>query len=60
MVALGEMCYEGMGAVEKGGRRWWQSVNCVWRACGQLKMGSEVVAVGEMSLEGTGAVEKKV
>ena len=28
-LALGEICFEGMGAVEKGGLRCWHWVKCV-------------------------------
>ena len=35
VLALGEICFEGMGAVEKG-------VKCVLRTWGQLKRGFEV------------------
>ena len=31
-MAMGEMCFEGMGAVEKGISRWWQWVKCVFGA----------------------------
>ena len=41
VLALGEICFEGMGAVEKG-------VKCVLRTWGQLKRGFEVLALGEM------------
>ena len=36
MLAFGEMCFEGMGAVAKGVSRW-HLVKCVLRAWGQLK-----------------------
>ena len=39
MFAPGEMCFEGMGAVAKGGLRCWHRVNCVLRAWGQLQRG---------------------
>ena len=59
VLALCEMCFEGMGAVEKGvggvG-----TVKYVLRAWGQLKRGFEVLALGEMCFEGMGAVEKGV
>ena len=58
--ARGEMCFEGMGAVEKGGLRCWHWVKCVLRAWGQLKRGFEVLALGELCFEGMGAVEKGV
>ena len=60
MVALGEVFFEGMGAVEKGVSRWWHWVKCVLTAWGQVKRGFEVVALGEMCIEGMGAVEKGV
>ena len=60
VLALGEMCFDGMGAVEKGVVRCWHWVKCVFRAWGQLKRGFEVLALGEMCFEGMGAVEKGV
>ena len=32
MVALGEICIEGMGGSWKGGLRWWHWVKCVLEA----------------------------
>ena len=58
VLALGEMCFEGMGGVEKGGLRCWPWLKCVLRAWGQLKRGFEVLALGEMCFEGMGAIEK--
>ena len=60
VLALGEMCFEGMGAVAKGVSRCWHWVKCVFRAWGQLKRGFHVLALGEMCFEGMGAVEKGV
>ena len=60
MLALCEMCFEGMGAVEKGVSRCWHLVKCVLRAWGQLKRGFEVLPLCEMCFEGMGAVEKGV
>ena len=60
MLALGEMCFEGMRAVEKGVLMCWQCVKCVLRAWGQLKRGLEVLALDEICFEGMGAVEKGV
>ena len=60
MLALDELCFEGMGGVEKGGLRCWHRVNCVLRALGQLKRGFEVLARVEMCFEGMGGVEKGV
>ena len=60
MLALGEICFEGMGGVEKGGLRCWHWVKCVLRAWGQLKRGLEVLALGEICFEGMGGVEKGV
>ena len=60
MLGSAEMCFEGMGAVEKGGLRCWHMVKCVLRAWGQLKRGLEVLALCEMCLEGMGGVEKGV
>ena len=45
MVAVGEMCFASLGAVEKGVSRWWHLVKCVLRAWGRLKRGFEVMAV---------------
>ena len=60
MLALGEICFDGIGAVEKGGLRCWHCVKCVLMAWGQLKRGFEVLALCEMCFEGMGAVEKGV
>ena len=60
VLALCEMCFEGMGAVEKGGWRCWHWVKYILRAWGQLKRRCEVLALGEMCFEGMGAVEKGV
>ena len=60
VVALVEMCCEGMGAVEKGVRSGWHWVKCVFTAWGQLKRGFQVVPVGEMCFEGMGAGQKGV
>ena len=60
MLAPGEMCFRGMGAVEEGGLRRWHWVKCVIRAWRQLKRGFEMLAQGEMCFEGMGAVEKGV
>ena len=60
VLALGEICFEGMGAVEKGGLRCCYWVKCVLRAWGQLKRGFEVLVLGAMCFEGMGAVEKGV
>ena len=54
------MCFEGMGAVEKGGWRCWHWVKYVLRAWGQLKRGFEVLALGEICFEGMVLVEKGV
>ena len=48
MLVPGEICFEGMGAVEKGGLRCWHWVKCVLRAWGQLQRGFEVLALVEM------------
>ena len=60
VLALDELCFEGMGGVEKGGLRCLHRVECVLRAWGQLKRGFEVLALGEMCCEGMGGVEKGV
>ena len=60
MLALCEICFEGMGAVEKGGLRCWHCVKYVLCAWGQLKTGFEVLALREICFEGMGAVEKGV
>ena len=57
MLALDELCFEGMRGVEKGGLRCWHRLKCVLRAWGQLKRGFEVLALGEMCFEGMGAIE---
>ena len=54
MLALCEICFEGMGGVEKGGLRCWHWVKCVLRAWGQLNRGFEVLALGEICFEGMG------
>ena len=59
VLALCEICFQGMGAVEKE-VRCWHCVKYVLRAWGQLKMGFEVLALCEMCFEGMGAVEKRV
>ena len=60
VLALCEICFEGMGGVEKGGLRCWHCVKCFLGACGQLKRGFEVLALCEMCFEGMGALEKGV
>ena len=60
MLAPGEIYFEGMGAVERGGLRCWHGLKCVVRAWGELKRGFEVLALGEMCFQGVGAVEKGV
>ena len=60
VLALCEICFEGMGGSCKGGLRCWHWVKCVLRAWGELKRGFEVLALGEMCFEGMGAVEKGV
>ena len=60
VLALDEMCFEGMEGVEKGGLRCWHSVKYDLRAWGQLQRGFDVLALGEMRFEGMGAVEKGV
>ena len=52
MLALGEMCFEGMG---HGGRKRGFEVLAL-----QLKRGFEVLALGELCFGGMGAVEKGV
>ena len=60
MLALGEMCFEGMGAVANGVLRCWHWVKCVLRAWGQVQRGFHVLALGEMCFDGMGAVAKGV
>ena len=60
VLALGEICFEGMGVVGKGGLRYWHWVKCVFGACWQLKRGLEVLALGKMCFELMGSVEKVV
>ena len=45
VLALGEICFEGMGSVEKGVRGVGTWVKYVLRAWGQLKRGFEVLAL---------------
>ena len=59
VLAPGELCFEGMGGVERGGLRCWHRVS-VLRAWGQLKRWFAVLAPGEMCFEGMGGVEKGV
>ena len=59
VLALGEICFEGMGAVENGGLRCWHWVKYVLRAWVQLKRGFEVLAlVAEMCFEGRGQLKR--
>ena len=60
VLALGEMCFEGMGAIEKGVWGVGTGLKCVLRAWGLLKRGFEVLARVEMCFEGMGGVEKGV
>ena len=60
MLALCEICFEGMVAVGKWGLRCWHYVKCVLRAWGLLKRGCEVFALCEICFEGMGAVDKGV
>ena len=60
VLALGEMCFQGMGAVAKGVSRVGAWVKCVLPAWGQMKRRFQVLALGEMCFEGMGAVEKGV
>ena len=57
MLALGEMCFEGMGAVAKGVSRVGTGWKCVFRAWGQLKRGFEELAPGEMCFRGMGQLK---
>ena len=60
MLALDDLCFEGMGGVEKRGLRCWHLVKSVLRAWGELKRGFEVLAWVEMCCEGMGGFEKGV
>ena len=60
MLALCEMCFEGLGAVAKGGSVCWHWSEWNLLARGQLKRGFEMLALGEMCFAGMGAVEKGV
>ena len=60
VLALCEICFDGMGGGLKGGLRCWHWVKDVLRSWGQLKRGFEVLALGEICFEGMGAVEKGV
>ena len=53
MLALGEMCFVGMGIF-----RAWGQLKRGFEV--QLKRGFEVLALGEMYFQGMGAVEKGV
>ena len=39
VLALGEMCFEGMGGSSKGGLRCWHYVKCVFGAGGAVEKG---------------------
>ena len=60
VLALGEMCFEGMRAVEKGGLRCWHWVKYVLRAWGELERGFGVLALGQTCFEGMEAVDNGV
>ena len=60
VLALGEICFEGMGLAKKGDLRCWHWVKYVLRAWGELKRGFEVLVLGEICFEGMGAVGKGV
>ena len=60
VLALGEMCFEGMEAVKKGRFRCWHWKKCVLRAWEQLKRGFEVLSLGEICFAGMGSVAKGV
>ena len=58
MLALGEICFGGMGELKRG-----CEVLAMGEMCFQgimLKRGFEVLALGEMCFEGMGAIEKGV
>ena len=59
VLALGEICFEGMGQLQRG-LRCWHWVKYVLRAWGQLQRGFEVLALDEMCFESMEAVEKGV
>ena len=48
VLALGEMCFEGMGGSWKEGLRCWHCVECVLRAWEPLKRGFGVLALREI------------
>ena len=58
MLALGEMCFQYMGAIEKGVSGVGIGLKCVLRAWGELKRGFGVLALDELCFEGMGGVEK--
>ena len=60
MLARDEMCFEGMGAAEKGVLRCWRCMKCVLWAWGQLKRQLEVFALCEIFFEGMETLEKGV
>ena len=59
VLALGEMCFGGMGHLQRG-LRYWHWVKYVLRAWGQSEGGFHVLAPGEMCVESMEAVEKGV
>ena len=60
VLALGEICFEGMRGSQKGGLRCWHRGKYVLRAWRQLERGFQMLALGEMCFEGMGAVEEGI
>ena len=60
VLALCEMCFQGMLEVEKGVVSCWHCVKHVLRAWGRFTRGFKVLALCEICFEGMGAVEKGV
>ena len=54
LLALGEMCFEGMGTVAKAVEGVGTGLNVFLRAWGELKGGFEVLALGESCFRGHG------
>ena len=60
MLALGEVCFEGIWGVEKRGLRCCHCVKYVLRAWGELERGLQVLALDEMCFEGMGVAKRCV
>ena len=60
MLALGQMCSEGMGAVQKVGLRCWHWLKFVMRQGGELPRVVEVLALDKMCFAGMGELTRVV